>query len=503
MGKSWDSDKGGRDQWIAWMTEVMCGCFRVMKPGAHGLVWALPRTSHWTATALEDAGFGVRDVVTHLFGSGFPKASALNRSKSGVFCQCALNKHSNENISREPREDGHNNRGHVLGDGVPLPSGARHSMSKPLSSRADCPLLCGSCDGCVPSATKNDQAFSQPQECAPKHNHFVSREGVKDFESSHNLSQALRNDRPSNQGLRSRESSSTIEQNDISESKRPKQRIHSDIELQESDNGHRALLSSAWDTCTTCGKPRLDGWYNGGLKPASEHWILIRKPLSEKTVAANVLKWGCGALNIDASRISGKTWQRSTPYKDNIKGGKLHAGKEQNVYECGPQTGSIQGRFPANLVLSHSPYCEDNQCDLDCAIKMLDEQSGSCPSAGRYKETTFKKDMSINGMFGVGSNKIANGRPTQYSGESGGASRFFYCAKVSPSERGDSTHPTMKSQKLMRYLIRMVTPPGGAVLDPFMGSGSTGLAAKSEGFGFVGIEQEEEYLKIAEKRVYG
>src|SRR5690349_5736918 len=80
MGKSWDSDKGGRKQWITWMTEVMSECLRVMNPGAHGLVWALPRTSHWTATALEDAGFEVRDVVTHLFGSGFPKSLDVSKA---------------------------------------------------------------------------------------------------------------------------------------------------------------------------------------------------------------------------------------------------------------------------------------------------------------------------------------------------------------------------------------------------------------------------------------
>jgi DNA modification methylase len=79
MGKEWDEDKGGRKQWIAWMTEVMQECLRVMKPGAHGLVWAIPRTSHWTATALEDAGFEVRDVVTHLFGSGFPKSHNIEK----------------------------------------------------------------------------------------------------------------------------------------------------------------------------------------------------------------------------------------------------------------------------------------------------------------------------------------------------------------------------------------------------------------------------------------
>ena len=80
MGKEWDSGKGGRDKWITWLCEIMLECKRVLKPGAHGLVWAIPRTSHWTAMAIEDAGFEIRDKFVHLFGSGFPKS--LNISKA-------------------------------------------------------------------------------------------------------------------------------------------------------------------------------------------------------------------------------------------------------------------------------------------------------------------------------------------------------------------------------------------------------------------------------------
>lgn len=80
MGKSWDRDKGGRDQWIAWLAGIMREAHRVMKPGAYGLVWALPRTAHWTTMALEDAGFEVRDVVLHLFGSGFPKSLDVSKA---------------------------------------------------------------------------------------------------------------------------------------------------------------------------------------------------------------------------------------------------------------------------------------------------------------------------------------------------------------------------------------------------------------------------------------
>lgn len=88
MGKDWDSDKGGREGWITWMTSVMKEVHRVLKPGAHGLVWAIPRTSHWTATALENAGFEIRDCIYHLHGTGFPKSLNIKKAaqKSGIAC---------------------------------------------------------------------------------------------------------------------------------------------------------------------------------------------------------------------------------------------------------------------------------------------------------------------------------------------------------------------------------------------------------------------------------
>jgi DNA modification methylase len=332
MGKEWD--KG--DNFIPSMTEVFKECLRVMKPGAHGLVWALPRTSHWTATALEQAGFEIRDVVTHLFGSGFPKS-------------------------------------HNLGNG--------------------------------------------------------------------------------------------------------------------------------WGTA---------------LKPASEHWILVRKKCSEKTVAANVLKYGTGGINIDASRIgiavSDPHLRHNTVInKDDgdVFMGNLRIGE-------GPNHGPThQGRFPANLVLDEE------------AAAMLDEQSGDLgKSAGGNSKNVGNK------VYGKYEDDLDR-KPCGF-GDKGGASRFFYVAKASKKDRNEGLeglplvekktlndytspsegrtadkngspqqnfHPTVKSTKLMEYLITLVTPPNGTVLDPFMGSGSTGKAAKRLGFKFIGIEKNEEYFNISQKRI--
>lgn len=337
MGKVWDGDRGGREQWIAWMTQVAAECLRVMKPGAHGLVWALPRTSHWTATALEVAGFQIRDVVHHIAGTGFPKS--MNVSKA---------------------------------------------IEKAAGAPADAERWAG---------------------------------------------------------------------------------------------------------------------FGTALKPAAENWILIRKPLSEKTVAANVLKWGTGALNIEASRVPGTPRLSGTvnPGASSTGSGNSICGSSrtrQMQYDANPPS----GRFPANLILSHNPDCADGteavpafDCTEGCAVATLDRQSGGTKPHGKPARTS-----TMGGVFGNGN---AAGTLNQFT-DSGGASRFFYCTKAGRSDRGvGNTHPTVKSTTLMRYLCTLVTPPNGRILDPFAGSGSTGVAALRGGFEFVGIEQNPVYAEIARSRI--
>ena len=143
------------------------------------------------------------------------------------------------------------------------------------------------------------------------------------------------------------------------------------------------------------------------------------------------------------------------------------------------------GRFPANVI-------HDGSEEVVSGFPNTGQGNGNPYSyAGREYNN---KDTS---MF----NGDKPQAPSNYN-DMGSASRYFYCPKVSKSERGeDNTHPTVKPQELMKYLCRLVTPKGGTVLDPFMGSGSTGMAAKDEGFEFIGIEREKEYFEIAEKRI--
>ena len=273
----WDSDKGGREPWIAWTSEIMREALRVMKPGAHGLVWGLPRTSHWTATAIENAGFEIRDVVTHLFGQGFPKSSNV----------------------------------------------------------------------------------------------------AKQFEKVGNKEAAI-----------------------------------------------------TWDGFGTA------------LKPSVEFYILIRKPLSEKTVAANVLKHGCGGLNIDASRISPSEIDDYGRSAANSKGTvNAHDGFDGKAFKIAERSGeyaSNLGRFPSHLVLDEE------------AASLLDEQSGILKTGGDPRKTK----QASTGIYGMGQN-IPEG--PSFAGSYGGASRFYYVAKASKSDKnfGLDGNPVNDKEGMAENIYRL------------------------------------------------
>jgi hypothetical protein len=457
MGKDWDEDHGGRDGWVRAFADVFRECLRILKPGAHGLVWALPRTSHWTATALEDAGFEIRDRVSHLFGTGFPKSLDVSKAidkAAGAERQV---------VGASAYAARANTHGRAMSPGD-LPRGAED--------------------------TREITAAATP-------------------------------------------------------------------------------LAQQWE-----------GW-GTALKPACEDWWLVRKPL-EGTVAANVAAHGTGALNIDGCRID--TTDAIEPFGTPRKsvGGLLNKTEIRDA----AWSQNPSGRWPANVTLSHNDDCErvgtrsvksgvagaegrgfrseyvggeakewaqrvpatfngpDGletveawRCTPGCAAALLDEQSGKLKSgllslkhrghAARLGTNTYGVDAGSEQAF-----------PREWGGDAGGASRFFYCAKPSRSERdlgcdslpaatgGEATgrvdgsagtnspragagrtggarnvHPTVKAVNLMRWLCRLVTPPGGIVLDPFMGSGSTGLACQREALRFIGIERDPAYFDIAKARL--
>lgn len=406
MNADWDKNKGGRDRWIAWLTPIMEEAYRILKPGGHAFIWAFPRTSHWTATAVENAGFYVSDKTYHAFSQGFPKSM---------------------------------------------------NISKQIDKRAG-----------------------------------GEREII---------------------GINKKAQRTNCEKNHTSG--------------QVGNFGLKAEHSGTITAPATDDAKKWEGW-GTAQKPAIEEWILARKPISEKTIVDNVLKWGTGAINIDVGRVDSylpgefeKLVQRTKTPRNVIKGGKFHAGAGELEQEIIGTSMTPNGRFPANFVLSHSPNCniDANECADDCPIKKLNEQSGICKSGKMKAATTRKNTKGFNGAMPktTGSETI---------GDEGGASRFFknfepffYIPKPSSKEKNlglvknrfesesggievdKNDHPTVKSIVLCKYLVNLITPPGGTVLDMFMGSGSIGCAAVTDGFNYIGIDKKLDYCDKSKRRM--
>jgi DNA modification methylase len=353
MGKKWDSTG------IAYNVELWKECLRVLKPGGHLLAFGGTRTYHRMASAIEDAGFEIRDCIQWLYGSGFPKSHDISKA-----------------------------------------------IDKKLGAKRE-----------VMGVMKKLQSYGYAG------NNTYG--GDKD-------------------------------RGGVQEITRP-----ASTEAQEWEG---------WGTC---------------LKPANEPIVLARKPLSEKTIAENVMKWGTGGLNIDGCRVG--TEVRNNPQAGFIRRGRtdeeVFLGADKNRPEG---TVEVTGRFPANAILDEE------------AGAMLDEQSGKVSygnKSGGYSYTGASYE--VEGF-------VKNCKPQAPSnyGDSGGASRFFYCAKASKKERGEgNNHPTVKPVSLIKYLVTLVTPPNGVCLDPFMGSGTTAIACINTNRNFIGFELDKHYCDIANERI--
>jgi site-specific DNA-methyltransferase (adenine-specific) len=252
------------------------------------------------------------------------------------------------------------------------------------------------------------------------------------------------------------------------------------------------VTASGWETPSRCNDitapstPAAKQWQGWGtaLKPALEPITVARKPL-KGTVAANVLEHGTGAINVDGCRVG------TEAKEPNIRKQKSKPGVSINnqVYSDGwVGTGNswdgTLGRWPANLIHDGSEEVVGMFPEVKAGVAINRNRDGV-----PYRGNAF-------GTYG------RPPAPDMGYSDSGSAARFFYCAKASKADRGDTNnHPTVKPTDLMRYLCRLVTPPGGIVLDPFTGSGSTGKAAILEGFQFIGIEREAEYVEIARARI--
>jgi site-specific DNA-methyltransferase (adenine-specific) len=345
MQASWDSDRGGRDAWVSWMTDLLRESLRVVKPGGHALVWSLPRTSHWTGWALEEAGWEIHDSMIHVFSQGLPKS--LDAGKA---------------VDR------------------------------------------------LPTAAGASSATGETQEWA--------------------------------------------------------------------------------------------GW-GSGLKPAHETWWLARKP-TDLNVAENLVTWGTGALNIEATRM--KFASPADEHESKAKNQHADFGTEPGGnavygdYSMVARTNyNPPGRWPANVVLSDPVF--------DGEVEGVVGGGMSGPGVWGTSNMGTNPDRLFNGSPGR-----AEYRSTASVEEKGpaGKSRYFVLPKASRRDRDSGVpgarpvqndHIAVKSLNLMRHLVRLVAREGSLILDPFAGSGTTGVAAALEGIDYLLIEREPEYVAIARARL--
>jgi DNA modification methylase len=453
MGKEWDA--------FVPQPRVWHECLRVLKPGGHLLAFAGTRTQDLMTLGLRLAGFEIRDMVAWVYGSGFPKSLDVSkaidgkRGDNGLIRPWLLSLGSREDLASAagvtPRQIDH----YLGSENSPCPQTLTFEKFARLCEHFDT----------VPEWA--DDMF--PKKGAEIGTIRHSRSGGDDF------------------------------------AKRP------------------GSPSTAKDTAITApatdAAKQWDGW-GTALKPALEPITLARKPL-EGTVAANVLKWHTGALNIDGCRVEGLADKPgTTPPSEGARNSMAGALPRQDFE---PNT---KGRWPANLIHDGSD---------EVLAGFPDSKGAQGDVKGTEASRTGGDGTNCYGEYG----RIA----TPKRGDSGSAARFFYCAKTSKADRNEgledapdavlarscqaiaeakrgntveteggafnkarvvkNNHPTVKPTALMQYLCRLITPPGGVILDPYMGSGSTGKAANLEGFQFIGIERDPDYFKIAEARILG
>ena len=386
MGKKWDYDVPSVEIWKE--------CLRVLKPGAYLLSFSGTRTYHRMAINIEDAGFEIRDMISWLYGSGFPKSLNIGKQVDKVL----------------------GNKREIVGEKI----------------RGD-----------VEKAKQNGNTFA----------------------------------------------------------------------VADANKNNKDIFGYGKETLTK-GNSEWEGW-GTALKPACEPIVVARKPLSEKNVALNVLKYGTGGINIDDCRISLNGERQPQGSAKRIYSKNQY--NEDNTYGDNKQT-PPQGRFPANIILDEE------------AGEILDEQTGTLKSGDNCTRTKEGNFLEHGGL-----GKAGDVQKTY--GDKGGASRFFYCAKASKSERNlgcedfipkakceidkmggekcsmktgsgnernvayKNNHPTVKPIKLMEYLVKLISKENSIILDPFLGSGTTLMACKKLNRNGIGIEREEEYIKIAKARI--
>jgi len=455
MGKAWDASG------IAYNVDLWRQCWRILKPGGHLLAFGGTRTYHRMTVAIEDAGFEIRDSLHWIYGSGFPKgqdiAKSIDRRRDDhaeVLRVTAWLKAARDAAGWSTKQI----------DALFGFNGMASHWTATTNKAAS-----------VPTPEQWDRLREQlgfdDTEILPLVAELNARRGT--------LGESWAQREVIGQGFRVRR--------------------ESDVQLAGLSGGAYDLTEPASEAAR-----QWKGW-NTALKPAHEPIVLARKSTGFDTTVANVLRHGTGALNIDGCRTAaGQDYRNKCA---SVVG--LDSNRNGDAY--GEWTGTREdsahaaGRWPTNILLGHGADCADGgDCQPGCPVAEMDRQSGVTRSSGGSGSLSGRPGQSVYGSFDQSAGANAGGL-----GDSGGASRFFpvfrYEAKAPASERprlADGTaHTTVKPLALMRWLVRLVTPPGGTVLDPFAGSGATLEACRLESLQSIGIEKEPAHAELCRIRL--
>lgn len=462
MGKAWDGF-GTPLGFQTWSEQWAREAFRVLKPGGHLLAFGGTRMYHRLAAGIEDAGFEIRDTLMWLYGSGFPKSLDVSKAIDKMDAKDEQQARRYR-FTEWVRSTGATAQQIDKATGTAMGSHYATFASQPAVMTREHLEACRHLLGEIPEWVERECDIRSVES-----KNFEAREVTGVHASGAPAAQWM-----ANYGL--------------------------SADINPKDKKDKGFTEAA---------KKWQGW-GTALKPAVEPIVLARKPLIG-TVAENVLTHGTGALNIDASRIGTtvETWPVSRSYAP----GQMHPGGSGNTQPAGS---APPGRWPANILLDEE------------AAALLDEQSGVQKDGTAVKHRGSNFETGIYGAIG----RLPLGTPDHGFGTTGGASRFFYVAKAGRAERNfgldqrggfanrqmfgsggasldgishstatRNIHPTVKPVDLMAYLIRLVTPKDGTVLDPFMGSGTTAVAAIQEGVNWIGCEREPEYVAIIEARI--
>ena len=491
MSKNWDNSG------IAFQPSTWAKCYEVLKPGGYLLAFGGSRTFHRIACAIEDAGFEIRDTIMWLYGAGFPKSMNIGKQLEKRLEDEKTKQETKYNLRLMwERDIQKTKRNEEKQDEVLQSQLQEQSLQRTMYGEKSKESNLWREEPCLEGWNNIQKTKGELQRCkvceVPKRV-FINGE-----------ERWICNGTQVSDGKTIRE---MLEKSGSCASYRPQPKQQQDRELD--------VIQEQWGTQES--REIIEHWNSWGtaLKPSFEPIIVARKPFKGSLVD-NVIEYGVGGINIDDCRVGNETIYSLTKDLSATHGNNWGAGTPT------PLTGekvAHEGRFPANTILTYN--------DTD-----FNEVCGGFPN-------TKSGNLNIGHKRGNGRNdfEMFGGGTIQknYGGDSGSASRYFYCAKASKKDRDEgldefeekesklleggkmegtgfigkrrNIHPTVKPTELMQYLVRLVSPDGATILDPFNGSGSTGKAVmyenreRNKNYKYIGIELTEEYLPISKARI--